>query len=109
MSYIRHKILLTLPPANPTLLVEQGFAGHCRVEGNVGPKRLERFYNRRPAHYTAWQALSLSPNGFRFARRCLYRLATSRATSKRQAAARAGAAARCGSRARKKIHGMAVA
>jgi hypothetical protein len=96
MSYIRHKILLTLRPANPTLLGEQGFAGHCGAGGDVGPKRFGRFFGRRTTRtMPRGTPRRLSPHAERLSIRpplpvpCL---ATSRAPSKTPPARRDPAA-----------------
>ena len=73
MSYIRHKIVLTLPSTNPTLLGEQGFAGRCQSAGAAG-RRIFRgafrpgsmqFRHPGTAQHTARHALSLPPHADR--------------------------------------------
>ncbi|CAL8477209.1 protein of unknown function (plasmid) [Caballeronia sp. S22] len=68
MSYIRHKIVLTLPRTDPTLFVEQGFAGRCESAGTVGQRVLHGGSSRQGTLGHGSHALRSIPPGtpFRF-------------------------------------------
>lgn len=68
MSYIRHKIVLTLLRTAPTLLVEQGFAGRCESAGTAGRRVFRGVPAQRIRQFHGLHASRSIPPGtpFRF-------------------------------------------
>jgi hypothetical protein len=126
MSYIRHKIVLTLPRTDPTLFVEQGFAGRCESAGTVGQRVLHGGSSRQGTLGHGSHALRSIPPGtpFRFrltpighsirAPLPAPRLATSSAVSYGRVAVRPSEIIASfqiiphASRSKRRIHGMTV-